>query len=246
MIEEESKLAADVPSMRRAYLLFRKWAPWLLTFQIGANIVIAASSSHSWVTYVRDDFFYYLIVAQNLAAGHGSTFNGIVRTNGYHPLWLILLTMFSLFTSNGTAILIFVGAVCLGAAVGCFFWGREMMELFGVEAAVSSSLALWVAAFCCRKFYTGMEVVLATPLAFLVVLLVLRGRCMATGQKRLYNGNHLFAPDAVSARCWLPGGIAGIWDTARSELPEAAFGYPDWMVFTRHPAFLCLSCDEQD
>src|ERR1700741_5558134 len=57
------------------------------------------------------------------------------------------------------------------------------------------------------------------------------GKVYGYGQQRLYNGNHLFAPDAVSARCWLPGGIAGIWDTARSELPEAAFGYPDWMVF---------------
>ena len=28
---------------------------------------------------------YYLKVAQNLAHGHGSTFNGLVRTNGYQP-----------------------------------------------------------------------------------------------------------------------------------------------------------------
>ncbi len=38
-----------------------------------------------------DDAFYYFGVAHNIAAGHGSTFNGLDPTNGYHPLWLGLL-----------------------------------------------------------------------------------------------------------------------------------------------------------
>ena len=38
-----------------------------------------------------DDAFYYFGVAQHIAAGDGSTFNGLDPTNGYHPLWLLLL-----------------------------------------------------------------------------------------------------------------------------------------------------------
>ena len=38
-----------------------------------------------------DDFFYYAGVANHLAHGAGSTFDGIHRTNGYHPLWLLVL-----------------------------------------------------------------------------------------------------------------------------------------------------------
>ncbi|HNE05470.1 MAG TPA: hypothetical protein PLT08_13175, partial [Anaerolineales bacterium] len=33
--------------------------------------------------FVRDDAYYYFKVAQNIAEGHGSTFDGINITNGY-------------------------------------------------------------------------------------------------------------------------------------------------------------------
>ncbi|MGC2163604.1 MAG: hypothetical protein WA634_16980 [Silvibacterium sp.] len=172
----------------KIFLLFRSWAGWLLGVQIAASVAIAATSHYSWMNYVRDDFFYYLIVAQNVASGHGSTFNRIVPTNGYHPLWMLILAAFSLFTTNGTAILIFLGVACLIASVACFFWGREILEISGVDRLVSAPLALWGAVFCCRKFYTGMEVVIATPLAFLLILHVLRGKCMATSQKAFGTG----------------------------------------------------------
>jgi hypothetical protein len=46
----------------------------------------------SWlVGIVPDDAFYYLQIARHLAAGHGSTFDGVHTTSGYHPGWLALL-----------------------------------------------------------------------------------------------------------------------------------------------------------
>ena len=41
-----------------------------------------------------DDAFYYFQIAWRLAEGEFSTFDGITRTNGYHPLWLLLITPF--------------------------------------------------------------------------------------------------------------------------------------------------------
>jgi hypothetical protein len=41
---------------------------------------------------IFDDAYYYLGVAQNIAEGKGSTFGNIVETNGYHPLWLLILS----------------------------------------------------------------------------------------------------------------------------------------------------------
>jgi len=38
-----------------------------------------------------DDAFYYFKTAQNIVEGHGVTFDGIARTNGFHPLWMIVL-----------------------------------------------------------------------------------------------------------------------------------------------------------
>ena len=43
----------------------------------------------------KDDAFYYFQIAYNLAEGKFSTFDGgITQTNGYHPLWLFLITPF--------------------------------------------------------------------------------------------------------------------------------------------------------
>lgn len=50
------------------------------------------SRSPAWLTgVVADDGFYYLQIARHLAAGHGSTFDGVHPTSGYHPGWMALL-----------------------------------------------------------------------------------------------------------------------------------------------------------
>ncbi len=40
-----------------------------------------------------DDAYYYLGIARNIADGHGSTFDGLNPTNGYHPLWLAICVL---------------------------------------------------------------------------------------------------------------------------------------------------------
>ena len=71
-----------------------------------------------------DDAFYYFEIARNLAAGKFSTFDGgITRTNGYHPVWLLLVTPFywvldlesALFGIKALEIMLIAGAVCLVA-----------------------------------------------------------------------------------------------------------------------------------
>ena len=53
----------------------------------------------------NDDSFYYFQLARNLAAGQLSTFDGgITQTNGYHPLWMFLITPFYWFTDPETAL----------------------------------------------------------------------------------------------------------------------------------------------
>ncbi|HNB52955.1 MAG TPA: hypothetical protein PK530_13485, partial [Anaerolineales bacterium] len=44
----------------------------------------------SW--FNTDDAFYYFVTARNVATGHGFTFDGIARTNGFHPLWMFIIT----------------------------------------------------------------------------------------------------------------------------------------------------------
>ena len=76
------------------------------------------------ISNTHDDAFYYFQIARNLAEGKFSTFDGgITRTNGYHPLWLFLITPFywvfdkeaALFAIKAFEIMLIAGGVALVA-----------------------------------------------------------------------------------------------------------------------------------
>src|ERR1700730_15891978 len=67
----------------------------------GSNLVFGLAISVLVVLYAgvfiarpdqlfADDTYFYLQVAWNFARGMGSTFNTLMPTNGYHPLWMLL------------------------------------------------------------------------------------------------------------------------------------------------------------
>ena len=118
-----------------------------------------------------DDAFYYYQIAYHMAEGRFSTFDGgLTRTNGYHPLWLFLLTPFywvfdkteALFVFKAIEIVLVAGGVALVAvaarvarlpwfllfAVLPAFYARRSM-LLGLEAAlVLFMLGLLLLAMC--------------------------------------------------------------------------------------------------
>ena len=72
-----------------------------------------------------DDAFYYLQIAYHMAEGRFSTFDGgLTRTNGYHPLWMFLLTPLhwvfdkteAFFAAKALEIMLVAGGVVLVAA----------------------------------------------------------------------------------------------------------------------------------
>ncbi len=59
-----------------------------MSVSVHAALSDAQNFSLRWFT--RDDAYYYFKVAQNISEGHGSTFDGLNKTNGYHPLWMLV------------------------------------------------------------------------------------------------------------------------------------------------------------
>ena len=122
-----------------------------------------------------DDAYYYFQTAWHLAQGNFSTFDGgITRTNGYHPLWLLLITPFYWFFDKETAlfgikafeIMLVAGGVALvavaaylarlpwlllGAALPLLYTGRQL--LYGMEAA--AALLLLGLLFLALMLYAG-------------------------------------------------------------------------------------------
>lgn len=99
--------------------------------------------------YMADDTFYYLVIGQNIAAGAGSTFDGIATTNGYHPLWQLFCVLLFLALPAGS-----------GAAV---------MTVFAVQGLLVLA-AVWLLHSALRRFDAMASAItltlfLATPLA---------------------------------------------------------------------------------
>ncbi|HLQ67234.1 MAG TPA: hypothetical protein VK123_08395 [Candidatus Limnocylindrales bacterium] len=77
--------------------------------------------------FPTDDSFFYLQVARNIAAGHGSTFNQVTPTNGYHPLWM--------------------GPCVLAEAIAGDDRDLALRIVFAIEAALATgAIALFLAA----------------------------------------------------------------------------------------------------
>ncbi len=110
-------------------------APWrhaLFALFIGSILAYGAGlscyllSRFDLITLIysanHDDAFHYFQIARNLAEGQFSTFDGgITRTNGYHPLWMLLVTPFywvfdaetALFGIKAFEIMLVAGGVVL-------------------------------------------------------------------------------------------------------------------------------------
>lgn len=56
-----------------------------------AILVIATVAQPALFT--QDDSIFYVVIARNIVHGDGTTFNGLMPTNGFQPLWLAILTV---------------------------------------------------------------------------------------------------------------------------------------------------------
>lgn len=121
--------------------------------------------SHTfWMYFQQDDFFYYLKVARNLAAGHGSTFNGLVSTNGYHPLWLLTLAAVCRFVPTDHGLMIFLALSIWFATMASYALALRLLQRSGATPVLCAPLAAFVAVFCMHLFAECMEVNLTVPL----------------------------------------------------------------------------------
>ena len=65
---------------------------FMLFYALYASLQFALQHDvHRLLARIVDDASYYMTIARNIASGGGVTFDGIHKTNGFHPLWLLML-----------------------------------------------------------------------------------------------------------------------------------------------------------
>jgi hypothetical protein len=107
--------------------------------------------------FFADDSFFYLVVGRNFALGYGSTFNRLMPTNGYHPLWMLLCAaVYRVFPNREiglhwiAALIVLLNFVVLVAAAQLLrhlrapawvAWTILIPFLFGLQLGTESSLS---------------------------------------------------------------------------------------------------------
>ncbi len=156
----------------------KKGFPWFevllgIVF-LSATVYAAFSDAYNlpnrW--FIRDDAYYYFKVAQNISEGHGSTFDGIHPTNGYHPLWLLIcIPIFALARYD-----LILPLRILAIVVGLLQYGTAILLYRLLRRAISRPAGMLAAAYWLFNSYillflykTGVESGIA--LLLLVALL---------------------------------------------------------------------------
>ncbi|MGZ9223357.1 MAG: hypothetical protein ACXW4Q_14715, partial [Anaerolineales bacterium] len=152
--------------------------PWfetilmLVVMSISLYAALSDAQNLSWQWFTRDDAYYYFKVAQNISEGHGSTFDGINMTNGYHPLWMLAcipifaLARFDLILPLRVLLLVMSGISVATAILLYRLVGRIFAPAIGAIAAL-----FWVFSqdVLLTLYQNGLESGIA---AFFIVLLV--------------------------------------------------------------------------
>lgn len=156
---------ASAPGAGRSFNLAANWYSafvWLLLLLSPALITFPplVAGDQLYLSTYTDDLFYYLKIAINIVDGNGSTFNQLVDTNGYQPLWqLLMVVLEGISRYAGINIFVLIALVLVGFGSWCLLELRLLLR--GTESlvpvAVGYILYLSIA-------LTGMEVAALVPL----------------------------------------------------------------------------------
>lgn len=135
-----------------------------------------------------DDAYYYTIIAVNYAENGIMTFDGISRTNGFHPLFMFLQVIV-VFIAGTEPIILYraINILCsllLFAGVLSAGFGRDRYKYMAV-------VCICLFRYNIHYFYNGMESSLTFLLFLIIIIFLERGN---------YTGAGIFGMLLVSAR----------------------------------------------
>ncbi len=158
----------------------------LLGLRIG-GLLIRYDAYELATLFMADDSFYYLRIAQNIARGEGSTFDGFSVTNGYHPLWQLICIPLSIIGGNQGGGPVY--AMLIAQALLILFALQRLyagLSLYSRQAALLT-IGLLIASFeLVNGLLNGMESTIAFALCATLVqqALARKGGLEADGSRK--------------------------------------------------------------
>jgi hypothetical protein len=112
-----------------------------------------------------DDACYYFLIARNVVGGRGISVDGIVPTNGFHPLWAIALLLPFALASGDLAVHLGLTLAAIFDALAAWLGYRTVKELTGDGwAATLAALLYGLNPLAIMESANGLETALAACL----------------------------------------------------------------------------------
>lgn len=180
--------------------------------------------------FIQDDAFYYFEIARRIGLGQGSTCDGITKTNGYHPLWLLMLVPLSPIMNAsrewGARVAIALAVLLLGGALLLL---RAVAARTAPLYAAFALLYAWSALLFSSVY--GMESGLAACLLGLLLWLIGRRQAPPAVPEALLIG--LVSALLVLARLdsvWYVLALDVLWAARLLRASDRATGAAPWQA----------------
>jgi 4-amino-4-deoxy-L-arabinose transferase-like glycosyltransferase len=209
----------------------KKYVLAVLGFVLAAQAFLLTRPFPFLITdLVPDDGFYYFEIARNIVQGQGSVFGGGEFTNGYHPLWMIvLLPIFALFSSGSV---MDITPVYAALAVSAFLHLATVYLVYRLAERVSgkpviasvATLIYGLNPFLLYETLNGLETSLSLFLLSLTLTYWVRWQ------------------DSLSLkRALIIGALFGLTALARLDLGVFAIAFGMWLIVKRPHAWFRLA-----
>jgi hypothetical protein len=172
-----------------------------------------------------DDGYYYFQIARQIVEGNGSTWDGIDTTNGYHPLWMVVLLPVFAVVRDRIAVLVAVkllqGLLWIGAML---FLGRVANRIGAARWMWIGALpiALYCAVYGRAIPFGGVE----TALLLLLVLAVFDRAVVLVGEDD---------PERRIRLEWATGALVALVVLARIDAAVLAAFLVAWLAWRALP-----------
>jgi hypothetical protein len=139
-------------------------------------LVITFAPISSLLNLFHDDSFFYMVIARNHAAGFGYSFDGLNMTNGFHLLWLWILSFVgSFFVLTGDQGIRVVVALQTILSLGAALLYLRLLKIYKVPSAVQILFFLAYVSLCTLADI-GQESALYGFLVALIISVILSVR----------------------------------------------------------------------
>jgi hypothetical protein len=117
---------------------------YLFSFGLLIRLILAWLPEKYFFYLISDDAYYYFSVARNLVTREMLSADGITLTNGFHPLWLFVITPIYFLFGNSHPWL----SIHLAIALAAFFDIAAAFLIYkALEKLGKPNVGFWAAAF---------------------------------------------------------------------------------------------------